>query len=72
MPLDVVTDEQTPEGVLKEMQTRAEHFEGVICIALNKDGSQFLMSSRMRGREKAFLIAFAQSWVMDWFDEGRD
>jgi hypothetical protein len=49
------------------MLDRSDRFEGVIAIALNKDGSQFLMSSTMSMLTKTFLVNFAFSWVMEWF-----
>lgn len=67
MSLKLIEEQDTPEGVLKEMLARVNSFEGVICIALNKDSSQFLMTSRISGSEKALLVAFAQSWMMSWF-----
>lgn len=63
-----VREEDTPEGVLKEMLSRVEHFNGVIVIALNKDKSQFMMSSMMDSMEKSYLLAFAQSWLLGLFE----
>ena len=63
----IVEAEDTPEGTLKSMLARAESFDGVLIISLNKDGSQYLESSIMSMHQKAFLVAFAQAWLTQWF-----
>lgn len=73
--MKVVNPNETPETVdargvrktLEEMLERAEHFDGVIVIALNQDGSQFLRGSLMNLAEKSLLLAFAQSWLSSLF-----
>ena len=65
--MKLVIESDTPEGVLKEMLGRAEHFESVMVIALNKDGSQYMQASHTSMINKCFLVSFAQSWVMRWF-----
>lgn len=53
--------------ILEEALSLSEHFDGVIVIALNKDSTQWLSTSNMNGMQKAFLIQFAQSYMMNWF-----
>ncbi len=43
---------------------RASSFDGVVLIALNKDGSQYLVTSSMSMYKRAFLKCFFDSWVM--------
>jgi len=45
----------------------SEFLDGVIIIALNKDTTQWLSTSKMNGMQKAFLIQFAQSYMINWF-----
>lgn len=63
----IVDELDTPGGALKSALNRAKDFDGVIIIALNKDGTQWLTTSMMSMHQKAFLISFAQSWVLRWF-----
>lgn len=65
--IELVEQEDTPEGTLKSMLDRAEHFDGVIVIATSSDGTQFLRCSRMGIAEKSYLMAFAQSWLTGLF-----
>ncbi len=67
MSLKKVEEGDTPRGTLIEMLAREEHLDGVIVIALNKDGTQFLSTSRMSGYEKGHLIMFALSWLIGRF-----
>lgn len=68
MTIRAIEHGDTPEGTLKEMLDRAEHFEHVIVIAMNKDGTQYLSASHASMIQKSFLIAFAQAWLTRWFD----
>jgi len=67
--MKLVVELDTPQGTLQDMLKRAEHFDGVIILGLNKDGSQYLSASRFSMSDKVFLIQFAQSWVNRWFME---
>jgi hypothetical protein len=67
--MELVTESQTPEGTLKEMLAQADRFDGVVVLAIQKgDEGPLLMSSRMSMQEKAFLLAFANSWLLHWFN----
>jgi hypothetical protein len=72
--IEVVTFDQTPAGVLTEELKRADAglVDGVIVIALNKDGSQQMIMSRMSMHEKSFLLSFAQAWLYRWFGESTE
>lgn len=63
----VVQDEDTPEGTLKTVLEDAENLEGVIVIALKRDGTQALHASHMNMYKKTFLMAFAQAYYTRWF-----
>lgn len=54
---------------LNEMLDRADHLEGVIVVALNKDGTQFLSTSAMSHESKCFLKCFFDAYVAQWFSE---
>lgn len=62
-----VEERETPRGTLQEMLDREEQLDVVVVIALNKNGSQFLMCSSTSMHVKTFLVSFALSWVMQWF-----
>ena len=66
--MKVITEADTPKGVLEEMLKRAEHFDLVIVLALNKDSTQCLMTSHESMINKVFLVQFAQSWITRWFE----
>lgn len=51
------------------MMDRAEHFEGVIVLAMNKDGTQFMATSPLTMESKCFLKCFLDSWILRWFSE---
>ena len=53
--------------VLSEMTDRSNQFNGIICIAINKDGSQYLVTSDMSLQEKAFLCKFFEAYLIGIF-----
>lgn len=67
--LELPVDPSVKE-TLQSMLDRSDHFQGVIVIALNKDESQFMMTSNMNAQQKSFLMAFAQNFFLKkWFDQ---
>lgn len=70
--LQPVQEGDTPEGTLKEVLAEAHDLDGVVVIALRKDGTQFLNSSRMSFYEKTFLKCFWDAWVLRWFGGMQD
>lgn len=60
--------------ILQHMLDRADEFTGVVVVANCKNGEQYLRSSKQNCKEKSYLLAFFQAWVMGIFriqyDEG--
>jgi hypothetical protein len=52
---------------LEKALAQAEGFEGVVVIALTKDGKQWLRGSSMTAMQKAFLLQFHQAVMTKWF-----
>lgn len=59
--------EEDVKQTLQEALEQADEFEGVVILALTKDGGQILRSSTMSGYQKCFLFSFHQGCVMKWF-----
>jgi hypothetical protein len=60
--------DQSVHQAIQEFMDRADNFDGVMLIALNKDSSQFMVTSKMSGIEKAFLVQFANAAMNKWFE----
>lgn len=52
---------------LEEFNKKADDFEAIIIVGLKKDGSQLLETSSCSAYKKFFLLAFANSWMNNWF-----
>lgn len=62
--LELKTDvRETLEDALKW----CDGLEVVMLVAISKDGSQILRTSTMSGQQKAFLVAFMNAWLSNWF-----
>lgn len=59
--------ENDVKQTLQNMMERAEHFDAVIVIALNKDSTCFMETSTSNALEKMYLIKFAESWAVNWY-----
>ncbi len=57
------------KDTLQSMLDRADNFDGVVVLALNKDSSQYMVTSNMSHIEKSFLCAFFNSFVSQWFSD---
>lgn len=55
------------KSTLQEMVDRQEHFAGVVVIARNKDGSQYLRISTMSSEMKAGLFCLFQAFINDLY-----
>lgn len=66
--------EKSVKEILQHMLERADEFTGVVVVANCKNGEQYLRSSKQNCKEKSYLLAFFQAWVMGIFkihyDEG--
>lgn len=58
--------------VLVDALERLELFEGVVIIALRKDGMQEMRTSTMSAYQKCYLAAFHQAVMLRWFEEIQD
>lgn len=62
--IELTTDvRETIETMLKN----SDNFQAVVILALDKDGSQQILSSSMNAMEKAFLCQFHNAWMNKWF-----
>ena len=59
--------EKSVREILQHMLDRADEFTGVVVAANCKNGEQYLRSSKIDLREKSYLLAFFQSWVLGIF-----
>ena len=57
------------EKTLEQSLASAKSLGGVMILELNKDGSQRLLTSSLSMHEKAFLVAFAQAYINEWFKD---
>lgn len=57
----------SPETALKEMLAKADQIDCVMIVSINKDGTQFLMTSSVSAMEKCFMKCFMDSYVSKWF-----
>lgn len=55
------------EGALAE----CDEWEGVMIVALRKDGGQRLLTSSMFGRDKMFLAQYVAAWAASEFQMAR-
>ncbi len=66
--------ERSVKEILQHMLDRHEEFTGVVVVANCKNGEQYLRSSKIDCRDKSYLLAFFQAWVVGIFrihyDEG--
>lgn len=62
-----VKKELSVKEILQHMLDRADEFTGVVVVANCKNGEQYLRSSKIDCRDKSYLLAFFQSWVMGIF-----
>jgi hypothetical protein len=46
---------------------KSDDMQSVMLLSINKDGSQFMVTSTMSGMEKAFLTQFAQAAMNEHF-----
>lgn len=53
--------------VLEHALSQADGFDGVVVVAVTKDGGQWLRGSSMNQHTKSFLLAFHQAVVQSWF-----
>ncbi len=64
--------DQSVSEAIDSFKERADHFDAVILIATSKDGTQYLRSSNTSVMQKSFMLAFAHSWLMKWFQSEND
>ena len=64
--------DQSVREALDEALAKSDTFEGVIILAIKKDGSQWLTTSFMSGYQKSFLLAFFQALMTSWFKLSSD
>lgn len=62
-----LTQKSDVRDVIEEALGFADRLDGVIVLALDKDGAQLLRSSTMNAMQKAFLGAFFSAWLSRWF-----
>lgn len=72
MTFSIIETKSDVKETITDFLLRADSFEGVMLVGLNKDGSQFMMSSTMSAMKKCFLISFVQSWLLTWFKHQHD
>lgn len=58
------------EQTLKDVLEAADKVEVVIVLALNRDGTQFIRSSKGNMLEKCFLKCGLDTFISGWFAEG--
>lgn len=54
---------------LEHFLERADHFDCVLLLAINSDGTLYLKSSEASGMQKCTMVAFAQNYINNWFSE---
>lgn len=53
--------------VLQHCVEQSEGFDGVMIIALKKDGTPYLRASLMNGMESAYILQFANAYYANQF-----
>lgn len=61
-------NDNSVEEALTYIAERGDKIKGVMIISLNKDGSQYMVTSKMSTYERAFLTQFANATMLKWFD----
>lgn len=59
--MKLVTEEMTPQGVIKGLLGEQDDFACVMVLAETKTGGVILRSSMISNYQRAYLIAFAQA-----------
>lgn len=59
--------DESVKNTIQEMLDRAEHFAGVVIIAQNKDGTQYLRISDMSSQMKASCYCLFQAFINEHF-----
>jgi len=54
---------------IEDFLNRADQFDAVMLVALNKDGTTYAINSTMTHYEKCFLKVFMDSCVLQWFEQ---
>jgi hypothetical protein len=54
---------------IEECLKISDSLDGVIILALNKEGQQLMSTSNMSMFQKLFLKAFLDAWSVNWFLE---
>jgi hypothetical protein len=67
--LEIPKDDSINE-VIKRLEKNKDGLECVIVLAIKKDGSQWLETSKASGEQRAFLLQFFQAWITKWFNIG--
>lgn len=57
-------------SALNNIAAEVDQLDGVIILALKKDGGQRMETSTMSGFQKAFLCQFLNAWMTKWFRIG--
>lgn len=70
--LRLVEQKSDIRETLEPLVSIADSMDGVMVLGINKDGTQFLVSSTMSHYQKCFLLAFHQAVNQRWFDEMAD
>ena len=67
MSLLQIKKESDVKITIEEFLSKADSFDSVMLVAINKDGTQFMKCSTMNQYEKSFLLQFIQSSIFWWF-----
>lgn len=59
--------DQSVEESINHFLERKDSFECVMLVGVNKDGSQYAVTSNCDAYKKAFMVQFAMAMMQNWF-----
>lgn len=67
MKLIPIEKDNSVAEALKSVLSEEDKIDYLVIVAIKKDGTQLLETSRCNAHQKSFALAFFQAWMMKWF-----